>query len=376
MKNSSYTFLFILFLPFFLQAQSSYEAATIYLNDGSKQEGFINRTDFKRIGEEVEFKTSLDSESSKHTINSIDGFKFKEDGLEFIKTNFHTITINKYGEETKIPLQRFSKVLLQSNSINIYKVELNRNDYNFEILGSKDYLYVVAKNKDTLQLDVLKGEKNGTALVASKRYKGKLKYIFAECPNLDTENVSFKDNSIINAVREYYECIGSQEESKVVSSNRKLIVENRVGLFAGISEYKLKDHSYYGFSYTSTLFSPEVSRKLGATIGLGMTYQEYLLDFFQLDVAQLHFKVDLLLDLRVLDGEKHDLTLQTGLSWFPHINTSPNDLNDRQFNVFSYALLPINIAYDYQSFRFYAGLSRTVDVGLAFRLSNAKFDSK
>ncbi|MEM1325996.1 MAG: hypothetical protein AAGI23_08590 [Bacteroidota bacterium] len=359
-----------LFLALFVATQisaqsvpdSTFQAAIITLKDGSQQSGYLQADDVKRWSQQISFKPTLTQrETTTYFPDQLDGFSLLGSQQRFATQPVALIEESSAAELSKKTVDRFSRLLVDG-AYDLYKVELLRGEYNSDVTGSADHLYLLVSEQETLQIDLLRTKGSGSQQRVSERYKSVLDYAFRDCDKVSAKSTSFNDKSMAKLVVSYSECV--QEESRLYMDlkSNAFVTENRITAHYGETrDENFNDYAELNFGYQATIFRSSGRRRLGFTIGAEVSLQNYLWIIDQTRYDQIFLQVPLFLDFKLWSNERQRITLQPGIVWHQLLQSNPEVVRGG-ISVASYALLTANLVYDYDRIRLILGYGGQGDV--------------
>ncbi|WP_188606145.1 outer membrane beta-barrel protein [Aquaticitalea lipolytica] len=256
--------LFLFFICFVIYttnySQVTFETGSITKFNGETINGYV-----KILSDvEIEFKTTLDAESSNYNNKSIKGFSLAEPERKFVSK-----TIKKTNASY------FFEYIVKSEVSLLYV----NNNY-----------YIHSEENDIILLEIKKTNevtKKGTFESSISTYKGVLSYYAKDCPEVQEEaqSVSFKRNKLADYIIKLNECRKADSENYSYTSRIDLLeISFTVGSnFAnfqntGAEPYKTRGSSP-GLSVGSFIsFSPDITR-LNLTFQLGLEYNQKKVDY-------------------------------------------------------------------------------------------------
>lgn len=355
-QMSRLTILLLLFVILTINSsiaqKQNFEQGTLYLTNGQTIEGFIELNTLEKMGRRVLFQKSTAANVETYLPNQLAGFLYQS-----TDTHFRSITFNYYKDdgvtrEKTNKVSRFAKVLV-TGEVDLLKVPLTQFEYNQEAFGSKNYLYLIQKGTEYIQVDVLQTKSSGNQIVVGNKYKGVLTYALNECDKINqlAERTAFTDKSITDLIEKYHECIGSTAQIKIAKESQPNIAAH----FFRAGYLKVRDDFYeeeLGFTlgYQFTFKMPELSRNLGFSLAADYVYQQYYWNdfvFFRGDYKESDIRLNLALDIYLLQREKLKIRMSPGYSYYLMIAQDP-DVNKR--GVGNYQLFGLELAIQYQAF--------------------------
>jgi len=381
MKRLLFFTCLFLFINQLTAQKNDFEKGIIFLKDGTSREGFIQRNTLQQNGQNIPFKENLEAKSQIFGPTQIDRFEFLKDG-----TIFRSIVISYYkvvdGKSEKTgKAHRFAERLL-TGEVTLYKAPLLPLEYDSNVYGSKDFLYLIQKGDNFTQIDLLKSKPQGNTLIVSKNYRGLLRHILRDCKNAGNlvKNVDFSDRSITNLIEEYHHCIGQTdklivaEESQPNEVNHKL----RAGYLI-IRDDFLEDKFAFNIGYQGTIRMPSLSKRLGFSFSADFVRQSYFWNdplFFRGEFKESNLKLNFGLDYYIFRKGDFKMILTPGFCYFLLLSESPAILPE---GTGSYQLFSLELTAQFKEFGIFAqtlnGLGKSIlrpdkflNIGVVYQL--------
>ncbi|MEL7163032.1 MAG: hypothetical protein AAFN92_19895, partial [Bacteroidota bacterium] len=164
--------------------------------------------------------------------------------------------------------------------IRLYRVPLNAEDYDQSASGAENYLYILKKDDESYQLDVLTTlTTSGATPTVSTRYRNVLAYVLRDCEKAKrlTSNLRFNDLDMQNAIADYYDCIGTTGAAVQRREATKPTLWHGVGVgYFTASGGGVEDNSS-GFllDYQGEFRFAGATSFLGVPFGAGLGFHQY-----------------------------------------------------------------------------------------------------
>lgn len=349
-----YAYLF--FFTTILSAQNDdFEKGLIYLKDGTTQEGYIQRNTLQQNGQSIPFKKNLSEKANKLKPSDLTGFQFLKDGTTFknVIINYYQV-INGKSEKTG-KIERFAQKLI-TGAVSLYKAPLLPLEYDSNVYGSKDFLYLIQNGEAFTQIDILKSKAQGNTLIVSKNYRGVLGYALKACDNIRemVKNVDFSDRSITSLIEKYHDCIGQTDDLEVAKESQPNIVHHklRAGYLIIRDDY-LEEKAAFNIGYQGIIQMPSLSKRLGLSIGADFTRQSYFWNdpiFYVGEFKESNLKLNLGLDYYFFKKEDFKIILTPGFSYFLLLSESPSILPE---GTGSFQLLSLELTAQFKNYGIY-----------------------
>ncbi len=325
--------------------KNDFEKGLIFLKDGTSRAGYIQRNTLQQNGQAIPFKENLDAKTEIFKPTQLDRFEFLGDG-----TTFKSVVISYYqfinGKNEKTgKIQRFAE-RLSTGAVTLYKAPILPLEYDSNVFGSKDFLYLIQNGENFTQIDLLKSKPQGNTLIVSKNYRGVLGYALRACSNIGelVKNVDFSDRSMTSLIEKYHSCIGQTDKLVVAEESQPNVVSHK--LRAGyliIRDDFLENKSAFNIGYQGSIRMPSLSKKLGLSFAADFIRQSYFWNdplFYSGDFKESNLKLNLGLDYYIVRKEDFKLILTPGFSYFLLLSESPEILPEGtgSFQLFSLEL--------------------------------------
>lgn len=203
-----------------------------------KREGLINVKNDLLMNRQIEFRSKLSDDSEYYDPSELVAFE-----LINLNTKYHTID-HKYisDEGLQIQSKRFGRVIFESNSLTLYRVELNFDE--FEVKYSKEvpeYVYYIKNTiqDDLTKLEIVEKRYTGSSYKIVESYKGALKYLLRDWNNSiqKIDNADFDDPSLASLLKMYSD--SRSEESVILLRNNSDLIEKSLLIGTGIGPFAL-----------------------------------------------------------------------------------------------------------------------------------------
>jgi len=256
------------FLSFFfsivsLKAEAKYQPGFIITNSNDTVRGFIQGYGVNAYTH-CYFKKTLNDKAVEYSPGNILAYRFDGDGKFYISK--------------EAPLESGNKVLFLEYLIKgKARVYFMRDDM--------DHYFIETENRNIMEISeypkIAKGA-NGTSYYKESQYKGKLKYIMSDCPEIasEIEHSSLNPTNMINLAKDYHNRVCNSEQCTIFERKIKP-VKIYFSIVGGIALNKFKIAERYTnlnpegiigckVEFENFFFSSEKS-----TIQLGLLFQNY-----------------------------------------------------------------------------------------------------
>ncbi|MFD2245739.1 hypothetical protein [Pontibacter ruber] len=267
---------FLLFLFLFLvtsaSAQKGYFVPGFIIRGNDTIPGFIERNAEADLGRSIKYKLLQNSDTKQEYLPSeISGFGFSPDSLWF-----EAVEVEIKDEAGFRKTRRFAKVILKGQ-VSLYKVQLQRAEYNPILLRDNTHVYVIKKDSTFYTLGQYEYQ-SGKYVGLHKRYIGTLNYTLANCPDVihNINSLRFDDRSITRLIREYNRC--ASPETTIAEYTHKVKAVVRHGVEAGYTWRARPTDNYrlsgYSVGYFWEINNPDRGKRIAAKLGLSYAYLE------------------------------------------------------------------------------------------------------
>lgn len=335
MKNNLRYVLWILLINFvsgssYIYGQKkNFKPGIIHFKDGTLKEGFIEENIFFNLGHQVLFQENLNSEIEIFLPTQLNGFTFKETDISYVSIVFEYYEFIKKTNsfEKSSRGKRFGKVLVEGE-VDLIKVPISKTELLGRAMGSKNHLYLIKKDDEYIQIDLLQILNSGGNKVVSKKYKGLLTYALNECDEIAkiAEKTEFTDKAIINIVSRYHDCVGSSDSFKIANEVHPAILTHRLRSgYIWLKDRNIDNDRGLTFGYQLEVLTPALSRNLGVSIAFEYISQSYDWDFFAYDgrFKESNLRVTIGLDIHFIQRDHIKLKLSPSFSSYLLLSQNP-----------------------------------------------------
>lgn len=311
-----------------------FEKATVIYNDGSTEELLMEVPSLYNKVNIISIKRTKDGDTESLAASKVKYIKIPERGINLEWVEYRNRGDRMAGKD--FVSYKFGEVIVEGY-IKLIKVYLNTSEFDHSAAGTKGYLFLLQKDGESTQLDVLATRKLSGGKVVHERYKGILTYFFQDCPDLKTDirRSSFTDLSIIGIIKKYDEC--EKDNSDNVQSLK--IEEGNSATSKGSNNKQLqlgKNYSSRSVNHAVSLslvwpYNEYLSNSLGVKGAYSLSYYNESLTrnigtTFELGFAYVFHEWAVFLQ----NEEKHQIPiLMTGilLDWYPNRVTKKLKIN-------------------------------------------------
>lgn len=245
-----------------LVAQNNFTSGYIISNTNDTIRGYIQQ--FTSGSTICYFKKNPEGTAIAYSPVDISAYRFDDNGKFFV------------SKET--PLESGNKMLflefLIKGKASIYFMRDNMEHYFIET--EKDKLSELSESQKIIE------NSNGVKWIKQPRYKGKLKYILSDCPEIASkiETLSLQPKELINLAKDYHEKVCDSEQCIVFERKSKPVkIRTRIEAGVGFSQFRNQiTHTNFSpgaliackFDFENLLFSAEQT-----TFQTGLILQHY-----------------------------------------------------------------------------------------------------
>ena len=245
-----------------LVAQNNFTPGYIISNTNDTIRGYIQQ--FTSGPTICNFKKSTEGPAIAYTPIDISAYRFDDDGKFFVSK--------------EAPLESGNKILflefLIKGKASIYFMRDNMEHYFIET--EKDELIELSESPQILE------NSNGVKWIKQPRYKGKLKYILSDCPEITSkiETLSLQSKELINLAKDYHAKVCDSEQCIVFERKSKPVkIRTRIEAGIGFNQFRNQiTHTNFSpgaliackFDFENLLFSAERT-----TFQTGLILQHY-----------------------------------------------------------------------------------------------------
>jgi hypothetical protein len=241
-----------------------FEKGYIIKNGGYASPGFLFREPDDVISKAVQF-TQDSSQQAKQTVfypADLEGFFFETDSVTFESVDYSlTKDTAKAGEK------RFAKKLFEGYAA-LYKLRVNSDEQKDMTGKNDDFVYVLRMDReDNVLRDVDATE--GTNCRSAKNYVGTLKYLFKDCPAVQSalRNLRFNDDAMISIVKKYCKCVRPDDTTLVALRKARLLFFHEPE--AAFSFFNFNGWArIYSIGYMLETVYPDMSDRISLVLGL------------------------------------------------------------------------------------------------------------
>lgn len=338
--------------PVFAQ---TYEPGILFFVSGEQKKGLLERSTLVNSSKQIRFKSAPTGDVETYYPQKVSSFKYDADQATFESVLFEHYKQDDKVDKTKVQKERFAKVLV-AGEVSLLKVQLFQDEYNGRAFESKAQLYLLKKQDQYTQLDLLKIQYIDGVYRVSKKYKGLLSHALKECAKIEklAARTEFNDRAMIRIIKEYHECIGATSSMQTNNSQAEKAVRQYVsaGTILVRDEFLEKPFGL-NIGYSASFFNPELSKRLGTTFGFDLVFTRYDWNDSQVFIGsynEQNLRANLLLDYHLLKKPKHQLKLSLGFSIYLYLNSSKDVLFE---GTRSFVLLPFMATYTTGKYNFY-----------------------
>lgn len=247
---------------------------TIRFHDGSTQLVSINPASILQDPGKVEYRKYPEgSEDLVNTPLAVASFTRSATNVTYAGVDYE---LKKSGTENEKG-KRFGEVLLDGK-VRLIRVELFNYEFDDQVNGAEGYFYILEKEKESYQLDVMNTISAGGRRSVSPRYRNILDYALSDCSAIksSTKNLRFTDTEMIRLLMEYNACVGNETSRVVQKKSEPSIIVHSVG--GGV--YRVGGGDYansIGFhvGYEGEFIFPGKTSYLGFNYGIAGALQSY-----------------------------------------------------------------------------------------------------
>ena len=220
-----------------LQAQENFQPGYIITNSNDTILGFITKLENESFNK-CEFKKAYNQKVTTYLAGQIRAYRFENDGKFFITKKIPVIS----GDSV-----RFLEYLIKGKA-NIYFMRDNT-----------DHYYIETENNPILELSeplTLFEKMDGGAYIKPSSYRGKLKFMLADCPELypEIEGTKLFAPELIKLAKDYHLKICNTEQC-VVFEKKISKVKVHYGFTAGFTfnTFIFQDVGFTDFTFNNDI---------------------------------------------------------------------------------------------------------------------------
>ncbi len=199
---------------------------TIVFDSGSKLIARLAPLAKLRNLDQITYYDPTTGKEKVNTTNSVRGFRFQGEPTYHKRV---TIDLKQVSEGTQTEIVRFGEVLVDGD-LRLIRVYLEAAEYDEDLSGIENYLYLLEREGKAYQLDLLSQvAASYSQRGVSTRYRNILEYVLSDCENIKakTERLKFTDEALLALVRSCYASghFTSREDSSAVLTISTLVKE-------------------------------------------------------------------------------------------------------------------------------------------------------
>ena len=347
--------LFLFAVPVFTQ-NKHFQRGTITLSNGTVLQGFLERNTFQNTGKGILFQANANTIPKVYLPDQLKEFTYEKGNITFRSVTFEFYDYED-GQKTKNNTARRFAQVLSTGAVDLLKVPLQADEYEKAVYGSRDYLYLIQTEEEVVQIDLLRSKISGNHEVVSEHYKGMLAYALKDCTSISTltQRVTFSDKSMRQLIEKYHDCIGQKDKLLVVEDNQKNIIEHQIrGGYIFVRDDFFEDETGYSFGYQVHVRLPNLSRNIGFSFATELVHTSYFWNdgfFFRGDYKELDLRINLGVDIYLMQKEQFQLRVTPGYNYFLMLNQNP-DVTAQ--GVGNYQLFALELSAQYRNFGVFA----------------------
>ncbi|MFT7121941.1 MAG: hypothetical protein ACJAZ9_002129 [Neolewinella sp.] len=312
-----------LLLAVSLTAQKSNNADKVTFSNGTTEMVNLQRGAGQYIGKTIGLRRSTDEPYRKFTPDLIDEFTIGRSQRTYRAVDVDVQAANIGG--VSVRKRRFGEVLIDGQ-VQLIKVNLAGNEYNYSAIGMEGYSYLLREGDVELALELTTIMVYELLNANPSRFRNKLKFFVRDCPDAYDYAVKarFTDGDIMRVINDYATC---KQLDDLQMNVQQISGRMQLSHFARLSNLDIRDKNYSNRQLSVAIgYQGEASftnrmRWMGVLLSAEYVYQSFRWEDLS-NVQQSMVKTNLSLAFKPYQRNDFSVQITGGLSSYNATSSS------------------------------------------------------